>query len=55
MCVLSVKVPIQKKSGNLLNDPRIFITSYPFQYLFHLSEDTTTPMGLVHNTKNLIN
>ena len=23
MCVLSIKVPIRKKSGNLLNDPRI--------------------------------
>ena len=23
MCVLSIKVPIQKKSGNLFNDPRI--------------------------------
>ena len=22
MCVLSIKVPIQKKSGNLFNDPR---------------------------------
>ena len=22
MCVLSIKVPIRKKSGNLLNDPR---------------------------------
>ena len=24
MCVLSMKVPIRKKSGNLFNDPRIF-------------------------------
>ena len=23
MCVVSIKVPIRKKSGNLLNDPRI--------------------------------
>ena len=23
MCVLSIKVPIRKKSGNLFNDPRI--------------------------------
>ena len=22
MCVLSIKVPIRKKSGNLFNDPR---------------------------------
>ena len=27
MCVLSIKVPIGKKSGNLFNDPRIYI--YP--------------------------
>ena len=25
MCVLSIKVPIQKKSGNLFNDPHINI------------------------------
>ena len=24
ICVLSIKVPIRKKSGNLFNDPRIF-------------------------------
>ena len=24
MCVLSIKVPIRKKSGNLINDPRIY-------------------------------
>ena len=28
MCVLSIKVPIQKKSGNLFNDPRIYIYVY---------------------------
>ena len=27
MCVLSIKVPIRKKSGNLFNDPRICIFS----------------------------
>ena len=26
MCVLSIKVPIRKKSGNLFNDPRIVLT-----------------------------
>ena len=26
MCVLSIKVPIRKKSGNLFNDPRILHT-----------------------------
>ena len=25
MCVLSIKVPIRKKSGNLFNDPRIIL------------------------------
>ena len=24
MCVLSIKVPVQKKSGNLFNDPRMY-------------------------------
>ena len=28
MCVLSIKVPIRKKSGNLFNDPRISIQMY---------------------------
>ena len=28
MCVLQIKVPIRKKSGNLLNDPRIYIYIY---------------------------
>ena len=28
MCVLSIKVPIRKKSGNLINDPRIYIYIY---------------------------
>ena len=27
MCVLSIKVPIRKKSGNLFNDPRMFSRS----------------------------
>ena len=27
MCVLSIKVPIQKKSGNLFNDPRKILQS----------------------------
>ena len=25
MCVLSIKVPIRKKSGNLFNDPRRYV------------------------------
>ena len=28
MCVLSIKVPIRKKSGNLFNDPGIYIYIY---------------------------
>ena len=36
MCVLSIKVPIRKKSGNLFNDPRIYPVedtyNAPFRY-----------------------
>ena len=28
MCVLSIKVPIRKKSGNLFNDPPLYIYIY---------------------------
>ena len=28
MCVLSIKVLLRKKSGNLFNDPRIYINIY---------------------------
>ena len=28
MCVLSIKVPIRKKSGNISNDPCIYIYIY---------------------------
>ena len=28
MCVLSIKVPIWKKSGTLFNDPRVYIYIY---------------------------
>ena len=28
MCVLSIKVPIPKESGNLFNDPRTYIHTY---------------------------
>ena len=31
MCVLSIKVPIRNKCGNLFNDPRIYI--YIFIYV----------------------
>ena len=33
MCVLSIKVPIRKKSGNLFNDPRtIYVLLTKFLY-----------------------
>ena len=35
MCVLSIKVPIRKKSGNLFNDPRRYYSSvYLFLHIF---------------------
>ena len=34
MCVLSIKVPLRKKSGNLFNDPRIYIYIYNFVYIY---------------------
>ena len=34
MCVLSIKVPILKKSGNLFNDPRIYIYIYIYIYVY---------------------
>ena len=36
MCVLSIKVPIRKKSVNLFNDPRIYIYIYIYIYI-HIS------------------
>ena len=30
MCVLSIKVPIRKKSGNLFNDPRMYTIFFSF-------------------------
>ena len=32
ICVLSIKVPIRKKSGNLFNDPSIYIYIYACKY-----------------------
>ena len=34
MCVLSIKVPIQKKSGNLFNDPCTYISYVICKYSF---------------------
>ena len=33
ICVLSIKVPIWKKSGNLFNDPRILLVHLFFSHL----------------------
>ena len=35
MCVLSLNVPIWKKSGNLFKDPRIYIYIYIYIYVHH--------------------
>ena len=35
-CVLSIKVPIRKKSGNLFHDPRIYIYIYTYIYIYLL-------------------
>ena len=34
MCVLSIKVPIRKKSGNVFNDPRIYLLN---SFIFYMS------------------
>ena len=34
MCILSIKVPIRKISGNLFNDPRIYIYIYIYIYIW---------------------
>ena len=34
MCVLSIKAPIRKKSGNLFNDPRIYIYIYIYTNIY---------------------
>ena len=44
MCVLSIKVPVRKKPGNLFNDPCICFSIKPF--VFHVSS-----FGQHHNTK----
>ena len=34
MSVLSIKVPIRKKSGNLFNDPRVYVYIYIYIYIY---------------------
>ena len=41
MCVLSIKVPIRKKSGNLSNDPRTFGAFY-FYFFYYIHTNTLT-------------
>ena len=36
MCLLSIKVPIRKMSGNLFNDPRIYIYIYIYIYYIYI-------------------
>ena len=43
MCVLSIKVPIRKKSGNLFNDPRIYIYIYIYIYDFKYTKNVERP------------
>ena len=38
MRVLSIKVPIRKKSGNLFNDPRIFIFTSFIKFINSLGQ-----------------
>ena len=50
MCVLSIKVPIWKKSGNLFNDPRtygnILFVSTPWRVLGHIYSSFVMPFWL---------
>ena len=60
MCVLSIKVPIRKKSGNLFNDPRIYIffleyasisavnPSSQFSYLLILLNNAANKFQFIH-------
>ena len=34
MCILSIKVHIRKNSGNLFNDPRIYIHEHTHTYIY---------------------
>ena len=38
MCVLSIKVPIRKKSGNLSNAPRILMLEMVFAFLLSICD-----------------
>ena len=49
MSVLSIEVPIRKKSGNLFNDPRIYIYIYIYIYvtLCRWSAKQTIPLSVL--------
>ena len=53
MCVLSIKVPIRKKSGNLFNDPRTMSAGIRIRRLYSLKRDKTllTKWWLRYNIK----
>ena len=52
MCVLSIKVPIRKKSGNLFNDPRVYIVIYllPVYLVQGFSTFSYTPVQTLEST-----
>ena len=52
LCVLSIKVPIRKKSGNLLNNPRIYI--YIYIYIERERERGRTARSVVVITKKMV-
>ena len=48
MCVLSIKMPIRKKSGNLFNDPRIYI--YIYIHVYTLSDKSIQPLLVIFDS-----
>ena len=53
MCVLSIKVPIRKKSGNLCNDPRIYIYIYIYIYADWILQIYHSLLLIEYSMKNL--
>ena len=52
MCVLSIKVPIQKKSGNLFNDPRICLCLCIYMSYSHIHIHNTNISGNIFNNND---
>ena len=48
MCILSIKVPIRKMSGNLFNDPRIYIYIYIYIYIGSISRIHSENLRMLH-------